>query len=129
MIVKTLCIHIPILSQMTMIPSSSPLGCKFCHSPPFCVTNCGGCIYYVMHRFQSMSKAVIHLGVHNHPIADGKCWEFVKETRRLIIEEVDPTLDANISSISLNVCKTLASYLLDDSNNGIMLTNRRSTQV
>jgi hypothetical protein len=24
------CIHIPILGQMTMIPSSSSLGCKFC---------------------------------------------------------------------------------------------------
>jgi hypothetical protein len=33
------CVHIAILGQMTMIPSSSSFGCKFCHSFPFCVTN------------------------------------------------------------------------------------------
>jgi hypothetical protein len=67
-----------------------------------------------------MSRAVIHLCVHNHPIADGKCLEFVAETRRLIIEEVNPTPDAKISSICLNASKTLASYLLDDFNNSIV---------
>jgi len=56
-------IHIPIIGQMIMIPSSSSLGCKFCHSPPFCVTDYGGRIYYVVHRLQSMSRAVIHLSV------------------------------------------------------------------
>jgi len=120
MMVRILYIHIPILGQMTMIPSSSSLGCKFCHSFPFCVANYSGWIYYVVHRFQSMSRAMIHLGVHNHLIADGKCWEFVEEIRRLIIEEVDPTPNTNISSISLSVSKTLASYLFDGSNNGIV---------
>jgi hypothetical protein len=73
-----------------------------------------------------MSRAAIHLGVHNHPIVDGKCWEFVKEIRRLIIEEVDPTPNAKISLISLSASKTLANYLLDDSNNGIVELSRVS---
>ncbi len=73
-----------------------------------------------MHRLQSMSREMIHLGVHNHPVVDGKCWELVEETRRLVIEEVDRMLDVKISSISLNVSKTLASYLLDDSNDDTM---------
>ncbi len=64
---------------------------------------------------------MIHFGVHNHPIVDGKCREFVKEIRRLIIEEVDRTLDAKIYAISLSANKTfLASYLLDDSSNDIV---------
>jgi hypothetical protein len=67
-----------------------------------------------------MSRAAIHLGVHNHPIMDGKCWELVEETRRLIVEEVDCTPDAKIFSISFNANNTLASYLLDDSSNGIV---------
>jgi len=104
-----------------MIPSTSSLGCKFYHSYPFYVTDCGGRIYYVVHRLQSMSKAVIHLGVHNHFVAYGKCWEFVKETRRLIAEEVDRTPNVKISSISLSANKTfLASYLFDDFRDGIM---------
>jgi hypothetical protein len=45
----------------------------------------------------------------------------VEETKRLIAKEVDDTPDVNIFSISLNVSKTfLASYLFDDSSNGIV---------
>ncbi len=66
-----------------------------------------------------MSKAVIHLGVHNHPIADGKCRELVEETRRLITKEVDCMLNVKIFSNSLSASKTfLVNYLLDDFSNG-----------
>jgi hypothetical protein len=68
-----------------------------------------------------MSRAVIHFSVHNHLVPDGKYREFVEETRRLIIKGVDCMLDAKISLISLSASKTfLASYLLDDYNDGIM---------
>jgi type III secretory pathway lipoprotein EscJ len=62
-----------------------------------------------------MSRGVIHLGVHNHHVIDGKCQESVEEIKRLITKEVDHTPYAKISSISFNVSKTFfASYLLDD---------------
>jgi len=68
-----------------------------------------------------MSRMTIHLDVHNHPVVDGKCQESVKETKRLIAKEVDRKPDANISMISLSAIKTfLASYLFNDSSNGIM---------
>jgi hypothetical protein len=68
-----------------------------------------------------MSRVAIHLGVHNHPIADGKCQELVKETRRLNAKEVDHMPNAKISLISLNANKTfLMNYLLDDSSDGTM---------
>jgi hypothetical protein len=68
-----------------------------------------------------MSRVTIHFGAHNHPIMDGKCWEFVKEIKRLIIQEVDRTFNVNISTISFNVSKTfLASCLLDDYNDGLV---------
>jgi len=68
-----------------------------------------------------MSRVAIHLGVHNNLVANGKCWESIKETRRLIAEEVECMLNAKIFSISLNASRTfLASYLFDDSNNGIV---------
>jgi hypothetical protein len=66
-----------------------------------------------------MSKAVIHFGVHNHPVMDGKCWEFVEETRRLNIEELDCRPNAKTFVISFNVSKTfLMNYLFNDSSNG-----------
>jgi hypothetical protein len=68
-----------------------------------------------------MSKTTIHLGVHNHAIADGKCRVFVKETRRLITEEVHHMPDAKISSISVNAKKSFfVSYLFDDSKDGTL---------
>ncbi len=68
-----------------------------------------------------LCQEVIHLGVYNHPIADGKCWESIKETKSLIVKEVDRMLNAKISSISLIVNKFfLANYLFHDSSNGIV---------
>ncbi len=102
-----------------MILFTSLLGCKFCHAPPLYVVDCSGRIYCVVHRLQSMSRTVIHLGVHNHLVAYGKCWEFVEKTKRLITEEVDCMLDVKISSISFSASKTfLVSYLLDDYSDG-----------
>jgi hypothetical protein len=68
-----------------------------------------------------MSRATIHLGVHNHLVANGKCRKSIKETKRLIGEEVDCMLNAKISSSSLSASKTfLVSYLFDDFNDGIV---------
>jgi hypothetical protein len=46
-------------------------------------------MYYVVHRLQSISRAVIHLGLHIHLVVEGKCKEYVDETRRSIAKEVD----------------------------------------
>ncbi len=74
-----------------------------------------------MHRLQSISRAVIYLGVHKHLVADGKCKEFVDNTRRLIAKEVDCTFDAKIFVISLNVNFTLlAKHMFDDCSDDIM---------
>ncbi len=80
--------------------------CKFFHVPPFCVTSCSGQIYYVVHKLQSISRVVIHLGLHKHHVVDGKCREYVDETRRSITKEVDRMPYANISVILLSASKT-----------------------
>jgi hypothetical protein len=54
-------------------------------------------------------------------MVDGKCREFVDETKRLIVEEVDPMPNAKISTISLSASKTfLVTHLFDDSGDGLM---------
>jgi hypothetical protein len=35
---------------LVVSPSTSSLGCKFCHVPPLCVVDYSGWIYYVVHR-------------------------------------------------------------------------------
>jgi hypothetical protein len=67
-----------------------------------------------------MSITTIHLGVHNHLIVNGKCWESVEEIRRLIAKEVDHMHDAKIFVITLNANKTLVNYLLHNSSDGIV---------
>ncbi len=52
---------------------------------------------------------------------NGKRREFVDNTRRLIVEEVDHTPNVKIFAISLSISKTfLARHLLNDCNNGIV---------
>jgi hypothetical protein len=54
-------------------------------------------------------------------MVDGKCKEFVDKTKRLIIGEVDRTLNMKIFVISLNANKTfLVKHLLDNSGNGMV---------
>jgi hypothetical protein len=53
-----------------------------------------------------LSRVTIHLRVHNHPIANGKCREFLEETKRLIAKEVDCTPNKKMFAISLSASKT-----------------------
>ncbi len=99
--------------------SASLLGCKFCHAFPLYIAGYSGRIYYVVHKLHFLSRVIIHLGVHNHLIADGKCRELLKETRRFIAEAVNCTPDVKMFAISLGAIKTfLARYLLDDCSDG-----------
>jgi hypothetical protein len=64
---------------------------------------------------------MIHLGVHNHLVVDGKCRESLDETRRLITKEVVCTLYAKTFAIPFNVSKTfLAKHPFNDCNDGTM---------
>ncbi len=117
---------------MALFPSVFSFACKFCHSLPLCVADCLGQIIYIMHRLPLITRVAIHLGVHKHHVADGKCRESMNEIIRLIIEEVDRTPDVKISVISLGASKTfLTMHLLDDSGNGIveLLNNKQLEQI
>jgi hypothetical protein len=104
---------------MQLIPLASSFGCKFCHVPPLYIAGYNGRIYYVVHKLHSLAKSAIHLGVHNHPIVDGKCKESLEEIRRSIAKEVDRMPNAKMSMIFLSASKTfLARHLLNDCSDG-----------
>ncbi len=74
----------------------------------------------------------IHLKVHKHPVVDGKCREYVDETKRLIAEEVEHTPNMKISTILLGDNKTfLATHVFDDSGDGTMelLNNKQLEHI
>ncbi len=41
-----------------------------------------------------LSKVMIHLGMHEHPIVEGICKEFLEEIKVLVEGQVSHTLDA-----------------------------------
>jgi hypothetical protein len=45
-------------------------------------------MYYVVHKFPNLSRTTIHLGIHSHPIAKGKCRESFKEMKNIVVNEV-----------------------------------------
>ena len=57
-------------------PPDFTLVCKVCKVPPICVNLCPGHVYYVLGK-DDMSRACIHLGMHNHLVSDGICWEIL----------------------------------------------------
>jgi hypothetical protein len=74
-----------------------------------------------VHKLYSLSRATIHLGVHNHLVADGKCRESLEETKKLIAKEVNCTPNKKFFVISLSANKTFsAKHLLNDYNDGKM---------
>jgi hypothetical protein len=115
------CTHILMLGNMAFFAFASSFACKFYHFFSLCVADYLGKIYYVMHKLPTITKATIHFKVHKHPMADGKCKEFVDKIRRLIVEDIDHMLNAKICVISQGASKTfLAMHLLDDSDDGIV---------
>jgi hypothetical protein len=53
-------------------PLDSTIVCKVYKVHPTYVNFCLGRIYYVQ-RKNDMTRACIHLGMHNHPVSDGIC--------------------------------------------------------
>jgi hypothetical protein len=90
----------------------SILVCKVCKVLPICAIFFLGCIYYVLGK-GDMSRACIHLGMHNHPVSDGICRETLDTISGLIAQEVSKTPTAKNSAIAMAASKEfLDKYLI-----------------
>jgi hypothetical protein len=92
-------------------PSTSSILCKIYKTPPSCVATRGARIYYVFGR-DDMTRACIHLGVHEHPVKDGEYQDFKEWTRTLLGEQVERTPHATNSTIVMEATKELLRELL-----------------
>jgi hypothetical protein len=93
-------------------PPDSTLVCKVCKVPPTCVNFCDARIYYVLSK-SDMTRACIHLGMHNHPVSDGVCRETIDTISSLVAQEVSKTPTAKNSAIAMAASKEfLDKYLI-----------------
>jgi hypothetical protein len=93
-------------------PPDSTLVCKVCKVPPTCVNFCDARIYYVLSK-SDITRACIHLGMHNHPASDGVCREIIDTISSLVAQEVSKTPSAKNSAIAMAASKEfLDKYLI-----------------
>jgi hypothetical protein len=93
-------------------PPDSTLVCKVYKVTPICVNFCSKHIYYVLGK-GDMSRACIHLGMHNHLVSAGICQDTLDTISGLIAQEVSKTPTAKNSAIAMAASKEfLDKYLI-----------------
>ena len=96
--------HLPFVVG-DVAPARSTFECKVCRSPPVCIVLCHARILYVHSTSTEMSRACIHLGMHDHPVSNGICRESLDMTYQCVANEVLKTPTATNSTIVLGASK------------------------
>jgi hypothetical protein len=87
-------------------------------------------MYYVVHKFPNLSKAIIHLGTHAHSIANGKCRESFQEMKYMVEDKVCHTPTITTSTIALFTNKTfLYCHLFKKDGQGLLLKGEKLHQM
>ena len=95
-------------------PENSTLHCKVCFTPPACLALCPAHVYYVFSSTVDIQRACIHLGWHDHLVADGVCRESVDESYKCVATEVYKTPKATTSAIQMAASQAfLSDYLFN----------------
>jgi hypothetical protein len=81
-------------------PRDSTLVCKCCKVPPSCLATCDAKIYYVLGK-NSMTRAYVHFGTHDHPVKVGAYREDIAVGESLVEEHVHRIPSATKSAIVL----------------------------
>jgi hypothetical protein len=91
-------------------PAGSTLVCKICKVPPVYVATCIARIYYV-YGAANMTRACLHLGVHEYLVKVGEDLEIKERMRKLIEDQVERTPKATNSAIVMEASKELVGEL------------------
>jgi hypothetical protein len=92
-------------------PCQSSIICKIYKTPPACIAICKARIYYVSGG-DHMTRACVHLGIHEHPVKNGEYQDFKDRSCTLLAEQVEKTPHATNSSIMMEATKELLGELL-----------------
>jgi hypothetical protein len=94
-------------------PTRSTVECKVCRSTLVCIALCLARILYIYFTSVGMSRGCIHIGVHDHPVANGTCLESLDMAYQCVANEVLKTPTTKISAIVMAASKQfLADYFL-----------------
>jgi hypothetical protein len=78
-------------------------------------------MYYVVHKQENLIRVAIHLGMHDHPMVEGRSWETLYQVKSLVKEEMFHTSKAIVSAIALVTSKTfLFKHLLNKDEEGLV---------
>ena len=77
-------------------PTRSTIECKVCRSTLVCIILCHAQIIYIHSTFVGMSKTYIHLGIHDHHLANDTSHEALDMTYQYVADEVLKTLTLEI---------------------------------
>ena len=98
-----------LIGQPTL--ARSTLVCKICKVLPIYVVTCAARFYYI-YGAANMTRAYLHLGIHEHPVKVGKDQEIKERMRKLIGEQVERTPKATNFAIVMEASKELVGELL-----------------
>jgi hypothetical protein len=119
-----------VLGPTSCTPTKCTIVCRFCKSTLVCLKLCSCKMFYIIPKNYNMSRVAIHIGFHDHLVADGDCKEALELIRNQIFAQVAKTPDAKNSAIGLAVGKELLlKGLLDESCNGRKLSEGELEQV
>ena len=92
-------------------PKGSTLFCKCCKVPPSCLATYDAKIYYVLGK-NSMTRACVHFGTHDHPVKVGAYRDDIARGESLVEEHVHRTPFASKSAIVLDATKEMVGDML-----------------
>lgn len=58
--------------------------CQYCKQVVYCVQPCSCSVYYVIPNDKTMTRLVIHLGQHNHPVEPGTSRAAIERLKKLV---------------------------------------------
>ena len=68
--------------------TKSTVECKVCRSTHVCIILCHAQIIYIQSRVVAMSKSCIHIGEHDHLVANDTCRESLDMAYQCVANEV-----------------------------------------
>jgi hypothetical protein len=104
-------------------PLKCSVVCRLCKNTPSCLKMCSCKMYYIISKNPLMTRVAVHIGTHDHPVADGEYREAMDLIQDQILTEVARIPNTKTSAIGLAVGRELLlKGLLDEGNDGRKLT-------
>ena len=77
-------LEVLVLGPTTLIPPKCSVHCRICKSTPSCLRLYACKMFYIASRVPHMTRACVHFGTHDHPVATREC----REVMNIIQEKV-----------------------------------------